>query len=243
MKKIFIACICFVGLIACEEGGITDVLDPALTNEEVIQGLKSALEVGTGSAVDILNVQDGYFGDELVKIFLPPEAVAIIDNLSRIPGGDQLVSNTIESINRAAEDAAVEAKPIFVGAITSMSISDGFTILNGADTAATGFLRDKTYDSLQLAFQPKIQTSLEKPLILSKSSEDLYSGLINTYNAIPRIPLIFDEPTITENTLSEYTTRRALDGLFLKVSDEEKAIRSNPLKRINDILKRVFGTE
>ena len=136
-----------------------------------------------------------------------------------------------------------EAKPIFVGAITSITIEDGFGILKGTDTAATSYLKGKTYDSLQLAFQPKIQTSLEKPLLLNKSSEELYDGLVTSYNAIPRVPFVFEAPKIAEEdkTLSAYTTRRALDGLFLKVGDEEKLIREDPLKRVNDILKRVFG--
>ena len=114
MKKyiLLIAITSFV-LYACDKNSAADFLPDSLTNEEVIQGLKSALEVGTGNSVDILHAQDGYFGDELVKIFLPPEADVIVDNLSRIPGGDQLLANTIESINRAAEDAATGSKTDF----------------------------------------------------------------------------------------------------------------------------------
>jgi hypothetical protein len=244
MKKTVVLCALTVALFSsCEEGSGFSEAFPDLTNEEVIEGLKSALEVGTDNSSQNLHKRDGYYRDEAVKIFLPDEAAVILDHLDRIPGGDHLVDNTIESINRAAEDAAIEAKPIFINAITSMTISDGFAILDGADDAATTYLKDKTYDSLQMAFQPKIQVSLEKPLILNKSSESLYSSLITSYNAIPRIPFIFEEPEITENTLSEYTTRRALDGLFLKVADEETQIRNDPAKRVNDILVKVFGRD
>jgi hypothetical protein len=243
MKKHFLV----LSLIAltftsCEEGGLSEAF-PDLTNEEVVEGLKSALEVGTNNASENLHARDGYYRDEAVKIFLPDEAAIVVDNLDRIPGGQKLLDNTIESINRAAEDAANTAAPIFINAITSMTISDGFTILNGSDIAATNFLKEKTYDSLQTAFQPQIQVSLEKPLVINTSAEDIYGSLINAYNAIPRIPFIFEDPEITENTLSEYTTRKALDGLFIKVADEETLIRNDPSKRVNAILVRVFGSK
>ena len=222
---------------ACEED---DGGDPSLTEAEVIRGLKSALEVGTNSAVSILNVEDGYYGDDIVKILLPPEAAPIFDNISSVPGGTELLENTIKSVNRAAEDAAVEATPIFIDAITGITIADGFNILNGADNAATEYLRVNTYSGLQGAFQPKIETSLSKEIILGVSAENAYSSLISTYNTASLGGILF--PMVTDNTLSEYTTEKALDGLFVKVADEEKNIRLNPVARINDILTKVFGT-
>ena len=152
-----------------EEGG--------LSNEEIVQGLKAALQVGTDTSVTTLNAQDGYFADLAVKILLPPEADVIYDQLSSIPGGSLLVDNTIKTINRAAEDAAIQAKPIFLDAITNITIADGVNILFGDDTAATHFLRVNTYTNLQAAFQPQISTSLNKDIILGISAEDSYQSL------------------------------------------------------------------
>ncbi len=216
-------------------------LDPAaLTNEEVIQGLKSALIVGTDTSVGILHTTDGYFADEAVKIFLPPEAQVIYDNLSLIPGGDLLIANTIKSMNRAAEDAAAEATPIFIDAITDITIADGFDILYGSDSAATLYLENKTYNNLEAAFEPKVMNSLSKPLILGQSTESIYGDLLSTYNTVADNSFGLID-SITENSLSTHVTRRALDGLFLKVQIEEMKIRENPLHRVNDILKKVFG--
>ncbi len=213
--------------------------DLGLTEAEAAQGLREALSVGTDSSTTRLSKQDGYFKDAAVKILLPPEADVIFDNLSAIPGGQLLVDNTIQSINRAAEDAATEALPIFKTAITNLTITDALSIISGHDTAGTQYLRGQTYNPLYSAFQPRIQTSLQKPLILGNSAETLYGNLISTYNTASLNGLLF--PQITQNTLSSYTTQRALNGLFLKVSDEERNIRQNPLHRVSEILRKVFG--
>src|SRR5690606_20605707 len=131
MNKLFLlfSSVSILFFSSCEE--VQDVLaNPGLTNDEVVKGLKEALEVSTDTSVSILNALDGYYKDETVKILLPPEAAVIFDNLSKIPGGAQLVEETVLAINRAAEDAAIEAKPIFVNAITDMSFTDAFGILN-----------------------------------------------------------------------------------------------------------------
>ncbi len=237
-SALFLALNFAVLFVACDPEDTDDPNDD-LSNSEIVSGLKEALRVGTDTSVVTLNAVDGYYADDAVKILLPPEASVIFDNLSLIPGGSALVENTIKSINRAAEDAAVEAKPIFVDAITNMSIADGVAILFGTDTAATSFLKTNTYTGLESTFLPKIETSLKKPLLLGISAESSYQSLINTYNGLPGAGLLFSK--ITENTLSEYTTRRALDGLFLKVSEEEKKIRLDPLHRVTSILERVFA--
>ena len=119
-----------------------------LTEAEVIGGLKEALSTGARNSAQRLALENGYYGDDLVKILLPDEAKVIIDNISRIPGGTQLVEDVILRINRAAEDAAKEVTPIFVNSITGMTIKDAFNILNGADYAATQYLRNTTYNDL-----------------------------------------------------------------------------------------------
>ncbi len=234
----FIALFTGFGFSSCEQA--KEILTATgLSNAEVIEGLKTALNIGSDTSVGKLSKLDGYFKDELVKIALPPEALPAYNVVNSIPGGSILIDNAVLSINRAAEDAAPEAKTIFVTAITGITIADGFAILNGGDTAATVYLNNKTYTPLVSAFTPKIQTSLSKPIILNTSAEEAYSKLISAYNTASLGGLLF--PQITTNTLSQHVTQKALDGLFIKVAEEEKKIRKDPLHRVNDILKKVFG--
>ena len=223
---------------SCEE---LDKITAGLTNEEIIEGLKSALTVGSDTSVSTLNAVNGYLGDEAVKILLPPEAAKLVDNISKVPGLDLLVNEAVTSINRAAEDAAIEAKPIFVDAITNITITDGLSILNGADDAATAYLSANTSTQLTTAFSPKISTSLNKKIVGNVSAESAYSSLINTYNQASLGGVLFAE--IKTNTLAEHTTKKALDGLFLKVAGEESKIRNDVAHRVNDILQKVFGEQ
>lgn len=210
-----------------------------LSNEEVIKGLKNALTISTDSSVSRLRKTDGYFNDAMIKLALPEEANRIVLNLSKIPGGQKLLNDAILSINRAAEDAAPQAKDIFVNAITNISIDDGFKILRGDQTAATEYLKSKTFQELTNAFSPKIKSSLSKPLILGVSAETAYQKLIDTYNLASLSGVLWSK--INQNSLSAYTTQKALDGLFLKVANEEKLIRQDPLHRVNELLEKVFS--
>jgi hypothetical protein len=210
-----------------------------LSNEEVIKGLKSALHVGTDTSISILGRTNGYFSDALIKLALPPEAQPIVNNITKIPGGQKLLNDAILAINRAAEDAAPQAKTIFVSAITGITIADGFNILKGGNNAATTYLKNQTYNQLTDAFAPRIRTSLSKPLVLGISAESAYKSLIDGYNKASMNGLLFQQ--IKQNSLATYTTQKALDGLFLKVANEETKIRQDVSHRINDILKRVFG--
>jgi hypothetical protein len=212
-----------------------------LSNEEIIKGLKNALNVGIDSSVFSLSKVNGYLGNELVKLALPPEAQPVINNISKIPGGQKLLNDAILAINKAAEDAAPEAKTIFVNAITNMSIQDGFNILKGQPNAATTFLKNGTYTQLSNAFAPKIKTSLSKPLVMGYSAEKAYQTLIDGYNLASLNSMLF--PAVKQNSLATYTTQKALDGLFLKLEQEEKLIRQDPMHQVTDILKRVFGTK
>ena len=214
-----------------------------LSNEEIIRGLKEALKVGTDTSVTKLHKVNGYLSDQAVKILLPQEAQVITQHLSVLPGGQLLIDEVQKKINRAAEDAAVEAKPIFVNAITSITITDGLSILNGANNAATNYLKQKTYTSLQSTFQPKISSSLNKEIIGGVSAESAYRELVSKYNlAVTAANLTGKNyPKVTTNSLSEYTTQRALGGLFVKVAEEEADIRQKASARVTDILKKVFG--
>ena len=240
MKKLVIIFSVLFAFTSCTQDQIDALLSSTgLTNDEIVEGLKSALNVGTDTSVTTLNKLDGYYKDDLVKILLPEEAKAIYSNISKVPGGNVLLEETIKSLNRAAEDAAIEAKPIFINAITGITITDGLGILNGSDTAATAYLRGKTFTALFNAFQPKIDASLGKELVGGVSANSAYSNLVSAYNTASLGGILF--PQITSNSLSAHVTDKALGGLFLKVADEEKAIRTDPLARVNDILKKVFA--
>lgn len=212
-----------------------------LSNEEVIKGLKNALNIGIDSSVFSLSKTNGYWGNELVKLALPSEAQSIMNNISKIPGGQKLLNDAILAINKAAEDAAPQAKNIFVNAITNMSIQDGFNILKGQPNAATTFLKNGTYTQLSNAFAPKIKNSLSKPLVLGYSAEKAYQMLIDGYNLASVNGMLF--PKVKQNSLATYTTQKALDGLFFKLEQEEKLIRQDPMHQVTDILKRVFGAK
>ncbi|MEA2106035.1 MAG: DUF4197 domain-containing protein [Bacteroidota bacterium] len=213
-----------------------------LSQSEIIKGLKEALRVGADTAVHQLSKVNGYYKDEVVKILLPDEANVIIENVNRIPGGEQLVDKVILSINRAAEDASNEAAPIFKQSITSMSISDALGILNGADTAATHYLRKTTYNQLYYLYQPKIKSSVNKDLIGNISTAEAWSDLTGAWNkfANSMVGQISGYQPVNVN-LEDFLTRKALDGLFVKIAEEEKQIRKDPVARVTAILKKVFG--
>lgn len=213
-----------------------------LTEQEVIQGLKEALTISADTAVSIVSIKDGFFKDQLIKITFPEEADFILENkehpLLKAIGINQLIDDAILSMNRAAENAAKEASPIFVNAIKAMTIKDAFNILNGNDTAATQYLRESTYVKLKSAFKPKVKNSLDKPLVSGVSANEAWYTLTSGYNEVAKLV-----PSLnTVNTaLDDHVTQQALNGLFIKLAEEEKQIRKDPAARVTDILKRVFG--
>lgn len=214
-----------------------------LTKDEIIAGLKEALITGTNSSAGILGATDGYYKDDLVKILLPPEADIIVENANRIPGGQKLIDDVLLHINRAAEDAVSEAKPIFVSSITNMTISDGLAILTGEDNAATEYLHRTTYQQLFKLYQPKIKASIEKELVPGVSTDESWDTLVGKWNQVAKTvvgQMAGLKPVNTE--LEDYLTHKALDGLFLKIADEEKKIRKDPAARVTNLLKRVFGS-
>lgn len=248
MKKILLVLFALMipFMYSCNEDD--DILAPlGLSNAEIVAGLKEALTVGTDTAVSIVSKLDGYYKDELIKILLPPEADIIVDNMNNPLfqglGLDVLVENIVLKINRAAEDAAKDATPIFWDAITGMTIIDGYNILHGEDTAATHYLRENTFAELFNLYEPKMQASLDKDIVGDVSAQDTWNTLTSQYNTIANsLPgqLAGLQPVNTD--LGEYVTRKGLDGLFVKIADEEKAIREDPLARVTDLLERVFGS-
>lgn len=204
-----------------------------LTNGEVISGLKEALTVGITNAVDFTSVTDGFLGNQEIKLPFPESAIKMKEWAQDKPIlSDQVVKIT-ETLNRAAEDAAKEATPIFVNAIKNMSISDGFTILNGGEGAATKFLKDNTTSQLVAAFSPKVQASIEKVKLT-----DYWNPVMTKYNQA----MTFTGGDKVDTDLNKYVTERAISGLFRMVEKEENKIRKDPAARVTDLLSKVFGS-
>ncbi len=215
----------------------------SLTEADVISGLKEALVTGATNAAQKLSAENGYYGDATIKILLPDEARVIVDNISRIPGGDKLVQDVILRINRAAEDAAKDAAPIFINSIKQMNITDAFGILKGPDNAATEYLKRTTFNDLYKLYEPKIQASTEKKIIGNISTKDSWLALTGKWNTLSSslAGKVAGLKPVNTN-LDDYLTTKALNGIFLKVELEELKIRKNVSARITPLLQRVFGT-
>ncbi|MFZ5971696.1 MAG: DUF4197 domain-containing protein [Bacteroidota bacterium] len=201
-----------------------------LTAAEVAEGLKEALVVGISKGADLTSQLDGYYKNPEIKIPFPPDVKKVEDRLRQIGLGNK-VDEFVMTLNRGAEDAAKEAKPIFISAIRQMTIDDAFGILKGQPDAATQFLKRTTSVQLKEKFKPVIQNSLNKV-----SATKYYSDLVNTYNKIPLVEKVNPD-------LNDYATDLAIQGLFTMVAKEEKNIRENPMARTTELLKRVFGQQ
>jgi hypothetical protein len=206
-------------------GGLNDP-----TNAEIASGLKQALEFGISEGADLLSKRDGYFKSEY-KILLPEEARRVTDKLKVIPGFTDVENVILEKLNRAAEDAATSAKPIFVNAIKEMTFSDALGILMGPKNGATTYLHDKTYSPLYGEFHPVIVNSLNK-----FNAIDYWADAVNAYNKIPFVEKV-------NPSLDQYVTDKALDGLFSMVEKKELQIRTDITSRTTALLKKVFAKQ
>jgi Protein of unknown function (DUF4197) len=200
-----------------------------LSNDEVISGLRNALTVGTNNSTAFASKLDGYYKNPALFIPFPPDAKKVKDKMDAIGFKDQ-TDKFVLTLNRAAEEAAKNAAPVFINAIKGMSIGDGFAILKGKDNAATQYLQDKTTAELKQKFRPVVQAAIDK-VELTK----FWSPIITHYNQIPFVEK--QNPDLTA-----YVTERAMAGLFKLITDEELKIRKDPAARVTDILKRVFGS-
>lgn len=200
------------------------------TNSEVGLGLKQALEFGVIEGVDILGQKDGYFRDQAVKILLPNE-LQKVDQTLRSIGLASLADEGLKVLNRAAEDAVTEAKPIFVNAIKGLTFQDAMGILTGNNQAATTYLKNKTTAQLVSAFEPKIANSLDRV-----GANEIWANIIQRYNQVPLVKPV--NPNLTE-----YVTQKAVDGLFVKVAAKELQIRENISARTTPLLQKVFAMQ
>ena len=238
MRKTFIAYVFILG--ACTSAQINQTIgdvnktlggSPApLTTAEVAQGLKEALIKGISTGSDLVSQVDGYFKNPQIRIPFPPEVKKVEDRLRQIGLGAE-VDKFVVTLNRGAEDAAKEAKPIFIEAIRSMTIQDAWSILKGESDAATQYLKRTTSGLLKEKFKPVIQNSLNKV-----NATRYYGEIVSRYNQIPFVQKVNPD-------LDDYATDKAIEGLFMMIAKEENNIRQNPVARTTEILKRVFGTQ
>jgi len=201
------------------------------TTAEVGMGLKEALDNGVSEAVSFLSAEDGYY-KTAYKVLLPEEAQKVAKKLRGIPGFSDFEENLVEKLNRAAEDAASKAKPIFVNAIKQMTFQDAFAILKGEPDAATRFLERTTYDQLYAEFRPVIIASLDEV-----NAREYWKKGADTYNKIPFVGQKVNPE------LDDYVAEKSLVGLFDLVEKKEAAIRENPLERTSELLKKVFSAQ
>jgi hypothetical protein len=238
MKKIILSF--SIILCACTSAQINQTLGDVnksmggsgqpLTSAEVADGLKEALIKGISTGSDLVSQMDGYFKNPEIKIPFPPDVKRVEDKLRQIGLGGE-IDKFVMSMNRGAEDAAKEAKPIFITAIKSMTIQDAWGILKGQNDAATQYLKRTTSSLLKEKFKPVIQNSLDKV-----SATKYYTEIVTRYNQIPLVQKVNPD-------LNDYATDRAIEGLFIMIAKEEKNIRDNPAARTTELLKKVFSSQ
>jgi hypothetical protein len=205
---------------------------PKLSNQEVISGLKEALQVGIKNAVNFTSVTDGFLKNEAIRLAFPPDAMKARQKAIDM-GMTAQVDKFETTLNRAAEEAAKEALPIFVEAITGMSVQDGFAILNGGNGAATKFLKDQTTSKLTAAFSPKVAEAISRVKLT-----EYWNPIMTKYNAAMNIT----RGEKINPDLNAYVTQKAIEGLFKIVEQEENKIRKDPAARVTDLLAKVFGS-
>ena len=202
-----------------------------VTENEAGQGIKEALAKGVTTAVLNLNKTDGFFGSNIYKMLLPPDAQKIETTLRKAGMGAQ-VDKAILAINRGAEDAVGFAKDIFISAIKEMTLTDALNILKGNKDAATQYFKQKTSEKLIAAFTPSVKSSLDKV-----EATKYYGDIVTKYNSFPTT---FKK---VNPDLPSYVVGKSVDALFDQVAKEEANIRDNPMARTSEILKKVFGSK
>lgn len=223
-------------LTACSPQDLQTILGsaegaPALSNDEVIAGLKEALRVGTERAVASTGAENGFWSNALIRVPFPPEAIKVKNTLTDL-GMTRPVEDFERTLNKAAERAAQEAVPVFVDAVTGMSIQDGFAILRGGENAATSFLRERTSAALRARFTPVVEQATQQVALTS-----YWQPLASAYNTAT---LLTGGQAVNPD-LNAYVTDKALDGLFLVLAQEEKRIRQDPVARTTVLLQKVFA--
>jgi len=244
MKKIFslVLSLAVIGTLSAQswKGALKNAKDKVeeatggqgvnLSQEEIGNGLKEALDKGVDKAVKSLSAENGYL-DSPYKILLPAEAQKVIKKVKNVPGFQDVDKKLTEKLNKAAEIAAKEATPIFISAIKQMSFKDAMNILMGENNAATTYLDNTTRKTLFGKFMPVIQKSLDEV-----NAREYWKSVVTTYNKIPMTKDVNPE-------LDEHVNNKALDGMFGLIAVKELDIRENQGSRSSDLLKKVFGKQ
>ena len=237
MYKSLFLIILTLSLVSCDPSSLQKVLDTVdavsdapLSNLDVSNGLKEALQLGVDNSVNFLSAENGYY-TSAYKILLPEEANQVISKLSFIPGFKNLEEEMIKKVNRAAEDAAKKAGPIFLNAVKSITFDDAMNILLGNKDAATQFLHSRTYNSLYGEFKPVLDNSLNKFGAL-----DLWSNAVTKYNSLPLVKDVNPD-------LSDHINSKALVGMFDLIEKKEEGIRADVSQRTSSLLQKVFAKQ
>ena len=211
---------------------VTDQLPNIGQNQtlDISGGLKEALNNGITKQVSKLTATDGFFKNQAVKILLPEE-LQVVDKKLRQIGMSSLADEGLKVLNRAAEDAVKEATPIFVDAVKQMTFNDAKNILMGNESSATTYLQNTTSNALYAKFNPVIKNSFAKV-----GADKVWTNIITKYNSIPLVKKVNPD-------LTDYTTNKAMEGVFKMVAVEEKEIRTNLNARSSDLLKKVFALQ
>jgi hypothetical protein len=231
MKKLLLLSLPIMLLAtSCEtaKGILGDLGNSGLTQQEIASGLKEALSIGATNSTGRLSLVDGFFGNAIHKIWMPAEAQQA-EKALRAVGFGSTVDKAILAMNRAAEDAAKTAGSIFIDAVRQMTIQDAVGILRGGDTSATAYFRQKTTLALMNTFKPIIDRALA-----NTNATKYWSEVFTIYNKISTKPVNTD--------LSAYVSQRAMDAIFYEIKNEEIKIRTDPVARVTDLLKKVFGS-
>ena len=201
-----------------------------LSQAEMGSGLKEALNNGITKQVSKLTATDGFFRNEAVKILLPAELQKVDTRLRQI-GLSKLADDGLRVLNRAAEDAVKEATPIFIDAVKQMTFTDAKNILFGNESSATNYLQTSTSTALYGKFNPVIKNSFAKV-----GADKIWTQIITKYNSIPLVNKVNPD-------LTDYTTNKAMEGVFKMIAVEEKDIRTNFSARTSDLLRKVFALQ
>lgn len=215
-----------------EISGELDQGSTELSREEIRAGLTEALEIGIDRAVSDASVKDGFYENSRIYVPFPPAAQKVKETALDF-GLDEQVETFEKTLNRAAENAAANVKPIFMAALREMSIQEARRILHGEENAATQYFKSKTKSELQAICYPEIEKATNQ-VQLTK----YWEPMIKVYN---KARIISGDPEINPD-LNAYVTEKTIDGLFILIAEEEKQIRENPQKRVTELLKKVFGS-
>ena len=249
LRAAFAAAICIgVGsqLTGCSTTGslasslsTVKTVQTSLSQAEGASGLKEALNIGIKTGINVLSAKDGYYADMATRIGLPPEAAVITKNISKLPGGQALVTKVVKNIN-----AAANAVPIFTSALTSMTIQDATGILRSKGTAATDYFKGKTKAPLKQLFGKYIGASVNKKLISDVSPQSLWDDMTSSWNDVANTVVGRAAGlTAVKTDLTDYLTDKAVDGIYYKVGEQEKKIRTDVNERTTALLKKVFARQ